>query len=84
MSNAPERGEQMNEEAIGPDHVSIPGVYPSGQASDHGDARPAPTKKTREADSLGDLTKEVSTSTVAEESAGLGSPVYEDETRQDK
>lgn len=83
MGNAPDKAEQLNEEvneeAIGPDNVSIPGVYPSGQVSEHGDAASEPTKDTRDADSLGDLTKEVSTSTVAEESGGMGSPSYGDE-----
>jgi len=69
--------EQEMNEAIGPD-VDIPGVYPSGQVSDREDSRkPAPTKESREANSLGDLTKEVSTSTVADESGGMGSPLYD-------
>jgi len=46
--------------------------------------QPEPTKKTREADSLGDLSKEVSTSVVAEETGGLGSPLYDDEKSKDK
>ena len=85
MSNA-NRAEQLktNEEAIGPDDVSIPGPYPSGRVSEHGDADPEPTKKTRNADSLGDLTREVSTSTVAEESGGMGSPLYDDEEGKKK
>jgi hypothetical protein len=78
MNNAPERAEQLdedvNEEAITAD-VSIPGPYPSGDVSDRGDAdEPEPTKEERAAGSLGDLTTETSTSTVAEESGGLGSP----------
>jgi hypothetical protein len=79
----PERTEQDRNEAIGPD-VDIPGVYPSGQVSGEGDSgKPAPTKETRRADSLGDLTKDVSTSTVAEESGGMGSPLYDEGKRKD-
>lgn len=77
-----EQTEQEMNQAIGPD-VDIQGAYPSGQVSDRRDAdKPAPTKETREAGSLGDLTREVSTSTMAENSGGLGSPVPDDEERQ--
>lgn len=77
--------QEMNEAAIGPD-VDVQGPYPSGRvSSERGDAGdPAPTKKTREAESLGDLTREVSTSTVAEESGGMGSPLYDEEKRPEK
>lgn len=77
-----DKTEQEMNEAIGPD-VEIPGPYPSGQVSDHGDAdKPAPTTQSRESASLGDLTEEVSTSTVAEESGGMGSSIYDDEARK--
>jgi hypothetical protein len=78
----------MNE-AIGPD-IDIPGAYPSGRVPDPGDTpdpssqQQAPTKETRDTGSLGDLTKDTSTSTVAEESGGLGSPLYDDEKRQNE
>jgi hypothetical protein len=88
MSEAPERvgehGDEVNEEAIGPGDVSVPGPYPSGQVSEHGDTTPETTKTTREAGSLGDLTREVSTSTVADESGGMGSPLYDEEERKNK
>jgi len=81
MSDTPERATNDLDEAIGP-NVNIPGPYPTGQASSSADtgvsashsSQPEPTKETREAESLGDLTKETSTSTVAEETAGLRSP----------
>lgn len=77
-----DKTEQEMNEAIGPD-VEVPGPYPSGQVSDSGDAgTPEPTKETRESDSLGDLTKEVSTSTVAEESGGMGRPLYDEDKRK--
>lgn len=79
-----EKTEQEMNQAIGPD-VDIPGPYPSGQVSDHRDAdKSAPTKETREAGSLGDLTREASTSTVAENSGGLGSPMIDGEERKSK
>lgn len=78
-----DKTEQEMNEAIGP-VVEIPGPYPSGQVSDRGDDKPVPTKHTREAASLGDLTREVSTSTLAEESGGLGSPLHDDEERKNK
>ena len=83
MSNAPDRTEQLdenvNEKAIEAD-VSIPGPYPSGDTSGHGDAdKPEPTKEDRGSGSLGDLTTEASTSTIADKTGGLGSPSYEGE-----
>lgn len=79
-----DKTEQESNEPIGPD-VAIPGPYPSGQVAGHGDTdQPEPTKQTRPADSLGDLTREVSTSTVAEETGGMGSPLYDDEERKNK
>jgi hypothetical protein len=71
---------EMNE-AIGPD-VHIPGPYPSGRGDPTGEplsSEPEPTKTTRGAGSLGDLTEEVSTSTMREETGGLGSPMYDDD-----
>lgn len=88
MSDVPERVDQDDDlnEKVGP-AVNIPGPYPTGQApsSDDTDASASrssqsePTKGTREAASLGDLTKETSTSTVAGETAGLRSPALDDE-----
>ena len=78
----------MNE-AIGPD-IDLPGAYPSGQAPGPGETpdpssqQQVPTKETRDTGSLGDLTKDTSTSTIAEESGGLGSPLYDDEKRQNE
>jgi hypothetical protein len=42
------------------------------------------TVPTRTGGSLGGLTENVSTSSVRQETGGLGSPVYDDEKRQDK
>ena len=86
MGSVPEKTEptsdDMNEE-IGPD-VTVPGPFPS--VSDHRDAgepspQSEPTGQTRGAGSLGDLTQEVSTSTMREETGGLGSPIHDDEKR---
>jgi len=84
MSSMPDRAEQPTNDtndAIGPE-VDIPGPYPT----ERGDAtseplspEPEPTKATRSAGSLGDLTEERSTSTMREETGGLGSPIYEEE-----
>lgn len=86
MSDMPERAEQTTDDldAIGPE-VNIPGPYPSGEtpssaetgASASHSSQSEPTKETREAESLGDLTKETSTSTVAKETAGLRSPAVD-------
>jgi hypothetical protein len=83
MSSGPEGvvqpSDDMNE-AIGPD-VDIPGPYPSGRG-DTGESfssEPEPTKETRGAASLGNLTEEVSTSAVREETGGLGSPLHDEE-----
>lgn len=88
MSDVPERVDQDDDlnEAVGPD-VNIPGPYPTGQAPSSVDtdasashsSQSEPTKETREAASLGDLTKETSTSTVAGETAGLRSPAVDEE-----
>jgi hypothetical protein len=77
--------DDMNQ-AIGPE-VSIPGPYPSGQAPTSEEAAEAPAAEeappvTRDAGSLGDLTQEQSTSTVAAESGGLGSPLYDEEEQE--
>ena len=84
MSSMPDKTEQPTNDtndAIGPD-VDIPGPYPTGHGDPTGEplsSEPEPTKTTRVAGSLGDLTKEVSTSTMREETGGLGSPIYDEE-----
>lgn len=69
------------DEAIVAD-VHIPGPY----SSDRGDATgessspgSEPTKETRDAGSLGDLTENVSKETTRDETGGLGSPAYDDQ-----
>ena len=85
MSTTPDRAEQPTDDmndAIGPD-VDIPGPYPTPRGDPTGEpmsAEPEPTKETREAGSLGDLSKNVSTSTLSEETGGLGSPIYDKES----
>jgi len=84
MSSMPDRAEPTNDtnDAIGPE-VHIPGPYPTGRGDPTGEplsAEPEPTKETRSAGSLGDLTEEESTSTMREETGGLGSPLYEEES----
>jgi hypothetical protein len=86
MSSMPDKTEQpTNEnEAIVAD-VDIPGPYPTGRGDLTGkppSSEPEPTKETREAGSLGDLTKEASTSTMREETGGLGSPIYDEGERR--
>jgi hypothetical protein len=89
MSSTPDQAEQpTNEtnEAIGPD-VDIPGPYPSGRGDPTGkplSPEPEPTKATRGAGSLGNLTEESSTSTLREETGGLGSPIYDDDERDSR
>lgn len=80
MSGVPDSAEQPTNEndAIVAD-VDIPGPYPTGRGDPTGkpmSSEPEPTKATRGADSLGDLTEESSTSTMREETGGLGSPLY--------
>lgn len=71
-------GEGMND-AIASD-VHVPGPYPSeGDTGESLSSEPEPTKETRDAASLGDLTENVSSETVREETSGLGSPAYDDE-----
>ncbi|MGH3873044.1 MAG: hypothetical protein ACRDSR_16320 [Pseudonocardiaceae bacterium] len=87
MSSTPDKAEQpTNEnEAIVAD-VDIPGPYPTGRGDPTGEPLsdgPAPTKETREAGSLGDLTKTVSTSPMVEETGGLGSPIFEEGATKD-
>jgi hypothetical protein len=43
-------------------------------------SEPEPTKATRDAGSLGDLTEDVSTSTMSENTGGMGSPIYDEES----
>lgn len=84
MSSMPDKAEQpTNEnEAIVAD-VDIPGPYPTGRGDPTGEplsAEPEPTKETRDGGSLGNLTEDVSTSTAREETGGLGSPVFDEES----
>lgn len=90
MSSVPERTEHSTDElneAIGP-AVDIPGPYPTGDAPNSpeaGEAVSHPSESSEStttpthAESLGDLTKEVSTSAVPQDSGGLGSSIYEDD-----
>ncbi|MBV8541075.1 MAG: hypothetical protein JO268_11105 [Pseudonocardiales bacterium] len=67
--------------------VDIPGPYPSGRGDPTGEplsSEPEPTKATRGTGSLGDLTKDISKGTVGEETGGLGSPLYDEEKRENK
>jgi hypothetical protein len=62
--------------------VNIPGAYPSDRGDPTGEPLSTgsePTKETRDTASLGDLTENVSSETVREETGGLGSPAYDDE-----
>lgn len=82
MSSMPDKAEQPTNEndAIVAD-VDIPGPYPTGRGDPTGEPlspEPEPTKATRGAGSLGNLTEKVSTSTMREETGGLGSPIYEE------
>lgn len=85
MSSMPDKTEQPTDDmnaAIGPD-VDIPGAYPTPRGDPTGEpmsSEPDPTKATRDAGSLGDLTKENSTSTMREGTGGLGSPIYDEES----
>lgn len=83
MGSMPDKIEQPTNEndAIVSD-VDIPGPYPTGHGDPTGkpfSPEPEPTKETRDAGSLGDLTEKVSPSTVREETGGLGSPIYDEE-----
>ncbi len=66
--------------------VHVPGPYPSGQGDPTGEplsSEPEPTKATRDAGSLGSLTEDVSTSTMREDTGGLGSPTLDNEKSAD-
>lgn len=83
MGSMPDKAEEPTNEndAIVAD-VDIPGPYPTGRGDPTGkpfSSEPEPTKETRGAGSLGDLTEQVSTSTAREETGGLGSPIYDEE-----
>lgn len=86
MTSMPGRAEHATDElneAIGPD-VDIPAVHPTGsaptskEAADAGSHDPEATDTSRQADSLGDLTKEVSTSEIPTKSGGMGSAMFDD------
>jgi len=85
MSSMPDRAEQPTDDmndAIGPD-VDVPGPYPTPRGDPTGESlssEPEPTKATRDAGSLGDLTEGISTSTMRENTGGLGSPLYDEES----
>jgi hypothetical protein len=65
--------------------VHVPGPYPSDSTDTSASSSgPEPTKETRDANSLGDLTGDDGTSKMREETGGLGSPLYDDEKRADK
>lgn len=80
----PDKAEQPtneNEEIVA--DVNVPGPYPTGHGDPSGEpisSEPEPTKATRETGSLGDLTEGVSPSTMREETGGLGSPTYDEES----
>lgn len=62
--------------------VHVPGPYPSDATDTSASSSdPQPTKEARDANSLGDLTEDVGTSKVREQTGGLGSPVYDDDRR---
>ena len=76
---------EMNDEIVA--DVHIPGPYPSDQGDPTGQplsSEPEPTKATRSAGSLGNLTEETSTSRTREETGGLGSPLYDEDKQADK
>jgi hypothetical protein len=80
----PTNEEGGRRESISAD-VRVPGPYPSGSPDTSASSSdPEPSKEARDADSLGDLTEDVGTSKMREETGGLGSPVYDDEKRADK
>jgi hypothetical protein len=87
MTSTPDRTEHAADElnqAIGPD-VTIPGPFPTGsaptskEAAESDSPQSEPAEAPRSGGSLGDLTKEVSSSAVPDESGGLGSAIYDDE-----
>jgi hypothetical protein len=79
------KGEEEEREIVADVHV--PGPYPSGRGDPTGEPlspETTPAETTRTGGSLGDLTKDVSTSSMREETGGLGSPTFDEEKRQDK
>ncbi len=73
-----EKKGEMNDAVVA--DVHIPGPYPSDGGHDTGEpvsSEPEPTKASRSAGSLGDLTDNVSTSTTREDTGGLGTPTYD-------
>jgi len=83
MSERAEHATDEMNEAIGPD-VNIPGPYPTGsaptgeEAAETGSHHSEPTDTSRQAGSLGDLTKDVSTSEVPTKSGGMGTAMLDD------
>jgi hypothetical protein len=86
MPESAENSTDELDESIGPD-VDVPGPYPTAdapntrEAAEVGSHQSGPATTPRQADSLGDLTKDVSTSEVPNKSGGMG--VYDDEERQE-
>jgi hypothetical protein len=67
--------------------VHVPGPYPSDEGDPTGEPLSSdsePTKATRSAGSLGNLTEETSPSTTREETGGLGSPTLDDDKQADE
>ena len=87
MSSVPDRAEQPTDDtnaAVGPG-VDVPVPYPTPRGDPTGESlspepEPEPTKATRDAGSLGDLTEGTSTSTMREDTGGLGSPLHDEES----
>jgi len=67
--------------------VHVPGPYPSSEGDPTGEplsSESEPTKATRSAGSLGNLTEETSPSTTRKETGGLGSPTLDDDKQADE
>jgi hypothetical protein len=67
--------------------VNVPGPYPSGRGDPTGkplSPETEPAEASRTGGSLGNLTEDASTSSVRDETGGLGSPLSDDEKRTDK
>jgi hypothetical protein len=83
MSERAEHATDEMNEAIGPD-VDIPGAYPTGsaptskEAAETGSHHSEPTDTPRQGGSLGELTKDVSTSEVPTKSGSMGSAMFDD------
>lgn len=76
---------EMNDAIVA--DVHIPGPYPADQGDPTGEpfsSEPEPTKATRSAESLGDLTKSMSTSPTRQATGGLGSPIYDEDKQTDE